>query len=763
MSSSLTQYLELDDHSIDVQSEPRACSDLLLKVTPKDWRCHIVIDGLDECPRDVVEALFEDLKYLALSRTVLLLCSYRPLSKHLDGAKSSFGSDLILNMDEVDRSDEVDAYISKNLEKWRKHDQVSLDSENLIRDQLRYGWNGMFLWLALQVEVISDDLFYGKPVVDIISNLPTDLPKAYDRAFLRIAERSLAPTVMKLVAAAESPMTVRELRVAANITPGKRDWNPVKLPEKDTLFLWRYGGHLLEMDEDDHVQFIHHSIFLHLSNQPADPEAHEFHFRLADAKQYMAAVFVTCLNLPSLYGTVATRSQPLQGTFDIAEAVAQSIMPAPLFQAALRYMPSRQLKNNQSIDVQQLITRVLASSKTPHFGPQALLKYAKANWLRLSRYLDVKERSMSTLWKNILDGRLALVSLPFDTNNPYETLRWIMTNGHHCFLQCYLSSHFLGNHDSELAFDVVDNFLAHETEIPIVGPALLPVLVRLFGGNTNLGSIYRLADRIFRPTWPQNPQHDYELSEGMVKQLRACAPRLLEVLLKWTDNKALVDCIVPYLVEWIDPGSLLYDGMKAAHFGAAQRRPSRVMELLSTPPPPPADRRMDEEKRIGGPGIHPLLLAAWHGNADYVSCLLDCGVDVETNDNQGRTALLRAMEGNRVAVVRLLLKRGASIDARDVKENTLLHAGAKRLSLDALEVLLGEASGVDVNATNSDGDTALHIAQTCLPDADNAQARDACTKFLLENGARQDTMNIRPVNESRNSIIMLPPRSSPSK
>lgn len=60
----------------------------------------------------------------------------------------------------------------------------------------------------------------------------------------------------------------------------------------------------------------------------------------------------------------------------------------------------------------------------------------------------------------------------------------------------------------------------------------------------------------------------------------------------------------------------------------------------------------------------PLHVAALEGHARCLSILLDAGADMESRDQDGKTALLVAAEHGRWGSVELLLHRGAVVDAQ---------------------------------------------------------------------------------------------------
>jgi ankyrin repeat protein len=107
---------------------------------------------------------------------------------------------------------------------------------------------------------------------------------------------------------------------------------------------------------------------------------------------------------------------------------------------------------------------------------------------------------------------------------------------------------------------------------------------------------------------------------------------------------------------------------------------------------------------------------------------------------EGATALWRAAKTNDAAAVRLLLRRGASVDlpARDGSTPFMIAAGqtwrdehslgTERESIEILTSLL--QAGSPIGATNTAGETALHGAAM--------RGADAVVRFLVEHGARLD-------------------------
>jgi hypothetical protein len=332
-SASVSEYL--DDY-IKCQPSNR-------DVLPKTWRGSIVIDGLDECSSSNVTTVFEEVERLSKSRAIRVLASCPTLWKDLDRATSLFNTpSTTIMIDNIDRSKKADAYISGRIQTWRSAYSLSSESEDLVRKQLQFGWQGMFLWLALQCDVISEDLSEGIPIGDIISSLPRDLPEAYHRVFMRIKDKGFASKVFRLVTAADPALSIDELRDAANITPGEDAWNPIHTTMDELAFLRIHGGPLLEMDENRKVYFIHHSVMMHLLDEPVDGQAQVLHFDLWAAEKHLGYVLITYLNLSDLNRSVATQHKGSSiSPAQVPGKIIQSVASAFQFQKVLQHFRPR--------------------------------------------------------------------------------------------------------------------------------------------------------------------------------------------------------------------------------------------------------------------------------------------------------------------------------------------------------------------------------------------------------------------------------------
>lgn len=104
-----------------------------------------------------------------------------------------------------------------------------------------------------------------------------------------------------------------------------------------------------------------------------------------------------------------------------------------------------------------------------------------------------------------------------------------------------------------------------------------------------------------------------------------------------------------------------------------------------------------------------LIVASYFGHSAIVKLLLDKGADIEANDTLcHRTPLSWASKKGHLAVVKLLLEKGADVEAKDNLGRTPLLQTAQMGHKDIVQLLLEK--GADIEATNRWGQTLLSCA-----------------------------------------------------
>ncbi len=139
----------------------------------------------------------------------------------------------------------------------------------------------------------------------------------------------------------------------------------------------------------------------------------------------------------------------------------------------------------------------------------------------------------------------------------------------------------------------------------------------------------------------------------------------------------------------------------------------------------------DVEYRDEYGGRTALIRAAVFGQEKNVKLLLEKGAKIDAVDWYGRTALVYAAESGHEEIVRLLLERGAEIDAVDGGGWTALMYAARDGREKVVRLLLER--GAEIDAVDGGGWTALIRAAR--------DGREKIVRLLLERGAKIDAVN----------------------
>ena len=129
-----------------------------------------------------------------------------------------------------------------------------------------------------------------------------------------------------------------------------------------------------------------------------------------------------------------------------------------------------------------------------------------------------------------------------------------------------------------------------------------------------------------------------------------------------------------------------------------------------------------------------LIDAARKGDMSNVRVLLAKGANIEAKDDFDCTALIRAAENGHTKVVKLLLSKGANIEAKDNEGSTALMDAAFYGHADTVKLLLEK--GANIEAKDNFGETPLMYAAK-----GGHEVHKGIVKFLIEKGADLNAKN----------------------
>lgn len=115
--------------------------------------------------------------------------------------------------------------------------------------------------------------------------------------------------------------------------------------------------------------------------------------------------------------------------------------------------------------------------------------------------------------------------------------------------------------------------------------------------------------------------------------------------------------------------------------------------------------------------------------------LIDRDIYIDISDNQGRTALMYAIEENKPNLAELLLAKDAFVDSEDSQELTPLFIAAKKGDAATVKRLI--ANDVDLYNETSEGYTALMFTSSSVTQAIQVKQFEVA-KILIEEGADVD-------------------------
>ncbi|RTE84485.1 hypothetical protein BHE90_000848 [Fusarium euwallaceae] len=682
--------------------------EILVSATPSNWRGIFVLDGLDEMPTDEVDDVFRQLRRLGDRRRVHLLCSSRPTSQCYSIANSYMDVKWTLSMETADRSDEIRAYITAEISKWNGIRTLPTALERLVEEQLLAGCQGMYLWLSLQIEDIcpkyTQELRSDAEILDILGNLPKDLPEAFDKALSRMCDDRYGSKLFKLVLSAEPPLNMDELRVACNVEPGNTKWDNSTLSRSGKALISAYGGSLLDIDEEDlRVRFIHYSVPLHLTAPSSDPRTRIFHFGLSEAERMLGAVCVTYLNYSVFENRISTAQKVSFGR--VPQTTAGSVMQSEASRKAFTLLAKYRRQRDVKVDLEKLSFELQNERWRVHDDVHLFLDYAKNHWLLSSRNIWEDTHGLHQLWRNLMTNPNVLASLPWTST--FEGTTWALRNDHATLFQDYI--HSVDEINFRKALSAAESVAStRPPKIRIKGIGLgwfapLYIVQPDFKARI-LQAFIELGCKPYSPTRAVSPS---PYLRGLL--LEENAKHLIVATLRSSSRAPEMERCIIFLANYLeDPNMTVDDQSTILHLAIESGCLSLAFELLSKGANPNNGRNAR-----GHPS--PLQIAVHHNFIDLAQRLVELGADPDVDFEDGLPLIFLAIKSSYWGLFHALLLRDPfSGDQRhEPSFDAASHYICKmpfdpQFSVPALLALFQR--GANINLRNEAGETPLLLA-----------------------------------------------------
>lgn len=336
-------------HSASPVPSSEAIVDLLKYVVSTEYKAYFILDGLDELDDMERNILIPQLRTLQDTLNLILCVSCRLEPKLKLDPRHLIASKITAI---PEGNPDIEAFISAELKSGIESQKLIIGDPMLIldiHDKLLEGSQGMFLWVALQINSL-----YGMKTDHNIRRALENLPRTLSETFLRILERSemissgtsYQIAILELIAITLRPLTVEELREALSVVPSNPVWDSTKLLN-DIYSALGCCGSLITIDEEEMtVRFVHHSVKQFLVTEfkgRTDNTA----FTIDNAMARMADIIITYLN----YGVFDTQ-------------LSKTVVPKIIAKSA----PSKIIRSTfDSSNISRLALKLLDARSQPHF------------------------------------------------------------------------------------------------------------------------------------------------------------------------------------------------------------------------------------------------------------------------------------------------------------------------------------------------------------------------------------------------------------
>ena len=708
--------------------------EVIERFLPTHFKAYFILDGLDECENCDRDAILEHLQQLRGTISLRLCVSSRIEADRI----SSLGLGKITENATIvipDDNPDIEGFIRAELEGCIETGKLTIGDPSLIleiEDALVQGAQGMFLWVALQMETLCAAKT-DQEVRQALSDLPRDLPDTFLRILRRTGKQGkhYQMRTFQIIIAARRPLTTEELREALSVVPGDDVWSPARFLH-DVYSALACCGSLITVDEEDStVKLVHHSVKQFLLGKTMNLESAQY--LISNAEGQLRDIIITYLSYGVFENQLSSAVIPQVPGEVVAPRVVRSLDAGVVRNLALKFLQSRRQPN---YDLGKALTEAAGMSPRWSSAEQfRFYQYAKDNWLwHAGRESDPFNPATYILFVKLVSKeatrtgmraeerwRLLFYAIEFSWDEVFELLA---ENGQPKATTL-----------QELAFTFVEEGNVDMLQLLI---STSKVDMDVAGGHSKLPQTLLAIAARNGHTAIVKLLLDTGKADLNARDFLGRTPLAVAVIY---DRKSVVRLLLD--TENIDVNARDSLGKTPLSNAAKQSGPAAVSRMLlatstieintednssRTPLSHAAEKSGVETLRLlltmtdadlidkrDYFGRTPLSYAAanYHRTDDNFMLLLATKrVRADTKDNDGRTLFSHAAEGGNETVASYLLRKGLvnNIDQRDKRGRTpLSHAAACFITDDTVRLLL-ERGKVEVGSQDVKGRTPLSYA-----------------------------------------------------
>ncbi|OSS44401.1 hypothetical protein B5807_10865 [Epicoccum nigrum] len=648
--------------------------DILLRGFFSSAKIYLVLDGLDECAFMDKVILVSALQKIQEKMNISVCASFR--EEPNNGLQAIAEQLLDAHIVCIPKNNpDIAAFIEADLERCLRQGQLNIRDPTLIskiQDALLEGSQGMFLWVALQIQSLCS-MNTDHAIQEALSDLPKDLSETYARVLHKSgsSDPALQAKTLQLVLAARRPLTTDELLEALSVVPGDATWDPSKVLNNIYSALGYCGCLLITDEEEFTVRVVHRSVTQYLLNETDN--AKHIKFSLDEAQRRLADIIVTYLGY-GVFGTELSKARVLPlAARSAPSAIVQSALGSS---SASRDLALKLLKarRQSKFDLSRVVAEVRGAVESK---PQLVFRfydYAKKYWQDHIWHVSGKDAKILNLSSKLIHDR----AFEFGSlDSEWKCFQRSAENGNASILVLLIQA-------GRIATNTRDNY------------GYTPLLLAATNG-------YKHTVKIL-----------LEIGGTDVEAKRdGTGPNRLHTPLMYASEKGHKEIVEMLLSSKANAEARDPDGQTSLIIAASNGYKDTVEALLST-----AD--VEAKSKLG---CTALMQAASYGHADIVELLINVGkADIEAKNNSDYTPLMLAARSGHEEVVARLLGR-ADIEAKSTTGWTPLIIAAAEGHTATVKLLLSKAN---VEARNDSEATALTEAAR--------KGKTETVKLLLEVG-----------------------------